>query len=354
MWSLGGTGRFGLVRPGRTYASALPEAYFEWTGRISRWHSAQLGRGLLDLTSNFPFIANGSPLLITDGVFRKSAGAGTKTIPATLPVINNGTILVQTGALSLSSSLTNPTGALAVAGGKIQSATALVLPGGMITGSGTIESPSITSAAMVDPGATDARLIISGNYTQQLAGSIQFEIGGTNAGVDQSQVLVTGNASLNGSVGVQFSPGYSPESGDDFTVLQAASLNGAYQCFDGFLLLGENKRLAVGYSPTNLVFTALSAPDPIGPSLNIAAPGPVMICWPAEFAGYDLYGHTNLAGGDWTLIPGATNRHFELPLVPQKFFRLEKQPQAESFTRQQMVSTRRPAFPTVAGCVRWK
>jgi len=223
-----------------------------------------------------------------------------------------------------SGSLTNPAGTLAVAGGKIQSTTPLVIPGGRLTGSGTIEAPSITSAALVDPGATNAVLILSGSYTQQLAGSIQFDLAGFDPGVNQSRVIVTGAAHLNGTVGVRFSPGYTPEIGTDYTVLESASLTGDFKCFDGFLLLGENKRLGVGYSPTNLVLTLFAASDPTGPSLNIASDGAVLVCWPLEFTGYGLYSSTNMNGGDWILIPGATNRHFELPLVPQKFFRLDR------------------------------
>jgi len=45
-------------------------------------------------------------------------------------------------------------------------------------------------------------LQLSGDYVQQLSGSLEFDIGGTEAGINQSQVIVTGNARLNGSIGV--------------------------------------------------------------------------------------------------------------------------------------------------------
>jgi len=52
----------------------------------------------------------------------------------------------------------------------------------------------------------------------------------------------------------------------------------------------------------------------------------VLICWPSEFTRYGLHANTNLAGGDWILIPGVTDRQFELPLIPQKLFRVESPP----------------------------
>jgi len=283
-----------------------------------------LSSGLLDLRGNSAFVTSGSPRLINDGVFRKSAGTGTNTIPAGLPFINNGTILAQSGTLLFSGSLTNPAGTLAVGGGKIQSTTPLVIPGGRLTGSGTIEAPSITSAALVEPGAANAVLILSGSYTQQLAGTMHFDLGGSNPGVDQAQVIVTGNAHLNGTVGVRFSPGYTPDIGTNYTVLEAASHTGGFKCFDGFLLLGQNKRLSAAYSPTNLVLTPIAAIDPSGPSLDIAMDGRVLVCWPSEFTGYDLYSNTNLNGDDWILVPGASSRHFDSSLEPQKMFRLSK------------------------------
>ena len=125
-------------------------------------------------------------------------------------------------------------------------------------------------------------------------------------------------------MGTRFSPGYSPEIGTNYVALEAASLTGDFKFFNGLLRLGENKRLTVSYSPTNLVLTPIATPDPAGPALGIATDGQTLICWPSEFTGYGLHAKTNLNDSGWTIIPSATNRYFDSPLGSQKFFRLSK------------------------------
>jgi hypothetical protein len=282
--------------------------------------------GLVDCVGDGSFTASGSPQFINDGLFRKSGGTGTNAIRTGLTFINCGTVLAETGTVSFADGLTNPGGTLAVAGGRILSETSLMLPGGRITGSGIIEAPAITSAAVLSPGSTDAVLVLSGNYTQLLGGVLEFDIGGNEPGVTQSQVIVTETAHLNGTLGVRWSDGHSPGVGTSHTVLQAASLTGNCTCFDGLLLLREDKRLEVSRTSINLVLTTVAAPDPTGPFLSIATEGRSLICWPPEFEGYGLYFSTNLNTGSWSLIPNATNPHWDVSLDPQKFFQLIKNP----------------------------
>lgn len=53
--------------------------------------------------------------------------------------------------------------------------------------------------------------------------------------------------------------------------------------------------------------------------------GNIVVAWPTEFTGFDLYCKTNLLEAGWTFIPGITNRWIDLPpLAQQKFYRLYK------------------------------
>ena len=288
---------------------------------LSTWHN--LANGLINLKGNPSFIASGSPRLINEGTFWKSSGSATSTISEGLIFTNNGAIIGQSGTLMFSNTLYNPAGTLALAGGKISSAIPLFIPGGRVVGSGTLQSPAITSGAAIEPGATNAVLLLSGSYTQLLSGSIQFNLGGTTSGVNHSKVIVEGNAHVDGLIGVRFSPGYSPEAGDTFSVLDVSSLTGRFVCFDGFLLLGENRRLIATYSPTHLTLNAIAAPDPDGPTLGIAGDGALsVVCWPAEFNEYYLYTKTNLNVGNWLPVSGSTNRYFETTVGSGKYFRL--------------------------------
>jgi hypothetical protein len=269
----------------------------------------------------------GSTTFNNYGTFRKSAGTepNSTSFQSGVGFVNDGTVDAQNGLLQFSGSFANTASTLAVENGAtIQIAQAVVLPGGLVTGSGTVQAPSITSSAVVSPGATNAVLNLAGNYNQLLGGSIQFDIGGTSPGVNQSQVNITGAANLNGLIALRFSPGYVPAVNSSNLVLTAASRTGPFPFQDHFYLLGQNKRIIPVYSPTNLVLTTIAAADPTNFSLSAAVQGQTFtLAWPSEFGGYDLETKTNLEDSTWTSVPGVTNFYSETPMTsPHKFFRL--------------------------------
>ena len=273
--------------------------------------------------------SGGSTTFNNYGTFLKSAGTepNSTSFQSGVGFVNNGTVDAQNGLLQFSGTFANTAGTLAVENGAtIQTAQALFLPAGLVTGSGTVQAPSITSSAVVNPGATNAVLNLAGNYTQLLGGSIQFDIGGTSPGVNQSQVNVTGSASLDGLIALRFSPGYVPAVNSTNLVLTAGSLSGQFPFQGHFYLLGQNKRIKAVYSPTSLVLMTISAADPTNISLSAAVQGQTFaLAWPSEFTGYDLEMKTNLEDSTWTFVPGVTNFYSETPMTsPHKFFRLFK------------------------------
>ena len=261
------------------------------------------------------------------GTLRKSAGTkpNSTTIQSGVAFVNDGTLDAQNGLMLFSGSFANSACTLAVKNGAtIQIAQAVVLPGGLVTGSGTVQAPSITSSAVVSPGATNAVLNLAGNYTQLLGGSMQFDIGGASPGVNQSQVNVTGAAKLDGRIALRFSPGYVPAVNSSNLVLTAGSRTGQFPFQDHFYLLGQNKRIVPVYGPTNLVLTTISATDPTNFSLSTAVRGQTFaLAWPSEFTGCYLVTKTNLDDLNWTSVSGVTNFYVETPMTsPHKFFRL--------------------------------
>jgi len=269
----------------------------------------------------------GSTVFNNFGTFRKSGGTkpSSTAIQSGVGFVNHGTVDAQNGLIQFSGSFANSASTLSVENGAtIQIAQAVVLTGGLVTGSGTVQAPSINSSAVVSPGATNAVLTIAGNYTQLLGGSMQFDIGGTAPGVNQSQVNVTGAANLNGLIALRFSPGYVPAVNSSNLVLTAGSRSGQFAFQDHFFLLGHNERIVPVYSPTNVVLTTISATDPTNFSLSTAVRGQTFaLAWPSEFGNYDLEAKTNLEDPTWTFIPGVTNFFMETPMTsPHKFFRL--------------------------------
>ena len=301
---------------------------------LVNWSGANInfaGGGTLQNASGAVFDAQGdayisqiSPpaTIINQGIVRKSAGSGTTTIG--ISFLNDGLVEGRSGTLLLGTTLTNPVGSIAVAGGKVQSTQPLIVPVGSITGFGTIQAPSITVGGVVRPGATNNILTLSGNYIQSIGGSMEFDIGGTSPGTNQSQVKVIGAATLDGTIGLRFSDGYSPAVGSSNVVLTASSRRGQFRFQNYFFLLGQNKRMVPIYNPGNVVLSTISSPDPTGPSLTAGVSGQTFaVAWPSEFIGYGLYTKTNLTDAAWTLIPGVTNLYVENPMnSDRKFFQL--------------------------------
>lgn len=266
--------------------------------------------------------ADSAAVIINDGVFRRSSSSG--SVSCGVPIINNGTVEALAGTLSITGTFTNPAGTLSLAGGTIIMSEPLVLAGGLLTGWGTLDA-DVTNAACIRPARTNGVLTLKGRCDQLLGGRMEFDLAGTDPGTNQSRLNITGAARLRGSVGVNWIDGYVPPPGTNFVVLTFDSRQGEFCCFDNCLLLGQGRRLTPVYTATNFSLATLAAPEPTAIPLRVTVDGDALVCWPAEFTGYELYWSTNLGGTNWALLPGATNRWLESsPLPREKFFRLNR------------------------------
>ncbi len=68
-------------------------------------------------------------------------------------------------------------------------------------------------------GSAAGTLSVSGDYTQSSAGALYVNIGGATAGTQDDQMLISGTASLDGTLGVSLVNGYSPVPGTTFTIM---------------------------------------------------------------------------------------------------------------------------------------
>jgi hypothetical protein len=98
------------------------------------------------------------------------------------------------------------------------------LNNGALAGSGTIYA-NVTNAGQVTPGGTGAAgvLTINGNYTQTAAGVLGIELGGATAGSQYDQLIVSGAASLGGTLNVATIGSFAPEFGNTFQVMTFGS-----------------------------------------------------------------------------------------------------------------------------------
>jgi len=93
---------------------------------------------------------------------------------------------------------------------------------GSCIGSGTVGGDLNNSGGTVAPGNSPGVLTIDGNYTQGGLATLALEIGGTVPGDEHDQLVVTGTASLDGTVDVSLINGFTLSGDLEFLVLDAA------------------------------------------------------------------------------------------------------------------------------------
>ncbi len=145
--------------------------------------------------------------------------------PGSHQIINAGTLnRAGPGTTSVGSGInfTN-SGVLALNGGTFQLA-ATFLNGGIVAGSGAIRANVVNNGAFA-PGGTGfaGTLTVIGDYTQTAIGVINVELGGTSTSA-YDRLLITGTASLAGTLNATLINGFNPVTNDMFVVLTFAAL----------------------------------------------------------------------------------------------------------------------------------
>jgi hypothetical protein len=161
----------------------------------------------------------------------------------TVSIAPAGTFLV--GNYTQTSGTTTVDGTLTVNNPFINGA-GVFLNGGVLNGSGRING-NVVNAATINPGDSPGVLTIIGNYTQTGAGTLNIEIGGTTAGSQYDQLVVTGTATLDGTINVTLVNNFQPKPGDTFRVLTFASHSGDFTSYNG-LNLGNGESLNPVYN----------------------------------------------------------------------------------------------------------
>ncbi len=165
---------------------------------------------------------NSGSFNLTDTLFVGSASAG---------FVNSGTVTLNNASYSQSvaTNYTQSIGSTILLNDASLGST-VTLNGGTFSGNGIIVGPSFTNVAgTVTPGASPGILNITGNYIQGPSGTLNIEIQGTNALVpDFDQLLVSGNASLDGTLNVSLLNSFLPEKLDAFRIMTFASRTGDF------------------------------------------------------------------------------------------------------------------------------
>ena len=93
---------------------------------------------------------------------------------------------------------------------------------GGLSGEGSVEADEVTNSGTVSPGNSPGILTISGNYDQDAAGTLAIELNGTTPGTEHDQLVITGDATLDGTLDVSLLFGFDLEEAMEFEILDIA------------------------------------------------------------------------------------------------------------------------------------
>ncbi len=221
--------------------------------------------------------ASDSMTVINNGLFEKTVTTGTTTIG--VPFTNTGTVNIDSGTFNTTGAYTQSSGTTNLAGGSVlaSSSNVVTISGGVLGGVGTVDG-NVSNAGQVIPGGVGAEgiLNVSGSYTQSAAGSFTVNLAGPSAGTGYSQLIVSGEATLAGTLNVNLVNGYVPANGVAFQVLDYNPNSGQFATITrANFPTGET--VVPSYNATNLTLDASLGTlasisvTPVNPSIALGA-----------------------------------------------------------------------------------
>jgi autotransporter-associated beta strand protein len=189
------------------------------------------GPAAVDLSVDVPII---------NGALTK-AGAGTMRLTAS-NTYTGGTI-INAGTLLAGNATGSATGSGAV----------VVNSGGTLAGTGTISGFVGVNGGTVSPGNTAGSpgILRLGQLNMNGGGTIAIDLGGTAPGTGHDQLIMTGAATLGGTLALNLTGGFVPQDGQELTILTAASISGQFETISGHQI-APDQWLATIYDATSV------------------------------------------------------------------------------------------------------
>jgi hypothetical protein len=149
-----------------------------------------------------------------------------------------------------------------LAGGSISGSTLIIQSSDTLSGNGTVDT-DVVNQGFLELKTSVGAIEIHGNYSQASSGVLSIEL---SEGKVADQLIITGSASLDGSINVSLLGGYLPHAGDRFEILEAASLIGGFSA-ENLPVLGTNDTWLVNLYPTSVELRVANASDTDGDGL---------------------------------------------------------------------------------------
>ena len=179
-----------------------------------------------EMINNETFNANGTTTMtgVTGESFVNNGSFLKKTVDTTttmnIPFINDGTVDIVAGSLIFQQGMDNGANAVVdLGGGTLDPGDELIIDSDdSLIGSGTLAA-NLVNEGTVSPGNSAGIITVQGDYSNLNSGLLQIELGGTTAGTEHDQLVVTGTATMNGTLTVTLLPGFLPELGETFFII---------------------------------------------------------------------------------------------------------------------------------------
>ena len=226
-----GSGVVNVDGPGSTvHANNLLVAFNDNASTFS-----PIGHGILNVTAGATVTADSASVATrwtSEGRILVTGAGSTLSVTGDLRMsIANAAVLestasvsVQAGGALAAGNVLMQDGTLEVLGGTI-TATTVQMFGGALMGRGQVAAAVTNPAGSVRPvGVLD----VGGSYVQGAGGTLAIAVTGLTAGADFGMVAASGPATLDGVLDVSFTGGFVPRTGDEFVVVTAPAVTGAF------------------------------------------------------------------------------------------------------------------------------
>jgi len=190
------------------------------------------------------------------GNFYKNTLATTTTMNVSFS--NDGLVQVNAGSLVFPLGMDNDDDTTIVLnGGTLDPGETLNLESGdSLIGSGIL-SANLVNGGTVSPGTSPGIITVDGDYTQQLDGILEIQLGGTSASL-YDQLIVTGAATLQGTLNVTLMPGFTPQAGDSFFIVNHIISGTGKFTIENLPVLPGGLMMEIDYSDPGVTLTVVS------------------------------------------------------------------------------------------------
>jgi len=241
-----GTGRVFIHNGTGTWSGASIEGFYG---------PAFINAGSLTMTNDSGFTwgaLGGKPVFRNAATFIKSGGTGIANFSNTI-ITNSGDFTIASGGLANAAANFTQTAGNANLGTNFSIGTNVRIEAGTFAGRGNVGGTFYNNG--LASAGSPLGLITGAAWTNSAAGTIRFEIGGTNPGTNYDQFRLGGAAAVNGTADLALANGFVPVPGNTFTSIICSARSGTF----ANLTFSGGYEFSVIYTPTTVVFRAENA-----------------------------------------------------------------------------------------------